>query len=340
MGILGNLNMFHELEKHMIAIQQLSSGTVITRRSRIKIFFTWLNGRTITPHLAEEFFFWLRTEKKLSNTSLNTYYIALHSLQKFLVSRGQEPFMMNLSRYVEEEPDIIPLSTDEIRLIRNECLKTTTNPLKQSMQDITILHTDIGCRWEDAQIFQCKSVDLVGSEVIYREKKTGRVRNLPITEPLLGILKRRTAGKKPDDLVFENTVGNTLYYSDYHKFLQGIAGLYGIVKRVSPHNIRRSFGQNSYNKTRDILLTQKLFNHKRIETTLRYVKSSKEHLKEAQETHPHLDLPAYAVIEHVEKLLETMKLDDNKKFDKLKIRLAKTKFLADLYDSIDRKSVV
>lgn len=323
------------LESHLSTIQKLGRGTITTRRSRIRIFLNWLEDQELSPQTTQAFFLYLKEEKKLSNTSLNTYLVALVSLKKYLKFIGyKQNFLRGFTRYVEEEPNIIPLSNEEVRILRSACLQPAKNPYQQTQQDMVIFITDTGARYEDVQIFKCSSVDIPGQQITYRQLKTGSMRILPIAEPLLSILKRRITGKHSGSLVFPNKVGHVMHYPDYHKYLKNKAKEEGISKRTSPHILRHSYGQNSYDQTGDIYLTKDLIGHKNIKSTMRYAKNSTERLKTAQYSHPHLDLAPEIIIEQLQKDLERRKLQRNKKFNNLKVIKAINNFISELYESI------
>lgn len=315
------------LLSHLSTIQKLSQGTIVTRLSRIRIFLTWLDGQDPIPELTQEFFFYLKTEKKLTNTSLNTYLTSLKSLERFL----ERKILGELSLFPEEETNISPLTPVEARLLRKWVFGhySTYNALVG-------LLIDTGCRWQDVQRLQKKNIDITGQEISFIQKNRQR-KLLHIEQPLLSILDTMIKKKQDEDLVFQNTKGGIVHYPDFHKYLKRLAKELGITKRVSPHVLRHSYAQNFYNKTRDILLTQDLIGHKRIETTMRYVRNSHERVKEAQQIHPHLEdtITPELLIEQVQKELESRKLETHKKFNALKIKKAINRFIEDLYGSIE-----
>lgn len=294
-----------DLEHYLSSRHGLSTGTIVTRMSRIRIFYHWLDGQ-ITSQIIEEFF-WHLKERGLSGTSRNTYLHALRSLEKYLIDRGlSEPFMKGFDTFTEEDPDITPLTNEEIQLIKRNCLKAN-NYLNQTRLDMIIFLIDTGSRWEDAQALKVKNVDIEGNEVSYNQLKTGIKRIIHIQDPLLSILKKRLYS----ELVFSNNVGGVMHYSDFHKFLKTFCKKLGITKRVSPHILRHSYAQNSYDQTGDIYLTQNLLGQKSISSTLRYVRNSRKRLKTAQQVHPHVTINAQfderfkQVREGVRRLLET-----------------------------------
>lgn len=314
------------LLSHLSTIQKLSQGTIVTRLSRIRIFIQWVDEQPLTAETVQEFFYYLKTEKKLTNTSLNTYRTALLSLERFL----KIPLLGEISLFPEEETNISPLTSVEARLIRSWVFGHL------SVYNVLVgLLIDTGIRWQDAQRLQKKNIDISGQEISFIQKNRQR-KLLHIDDPLLSILDTMIREKQDEDLVFQNSRGGKMHQPDFHKYLKGLTKGLGITKRVSPHVLRHSYAQNFYNKTRDILLTQDLIGHKRIETTMRYVRNSHERVREAQQIHPHLEdtITPELLIEQLQRELEGRRLERHKKFNAHKIKRATNKFIEDLYGSI------
>lgn len=267
----------------------LELGTIVTRKSRIFIFLRWLEEcrKPLIPESIEEFFIYLQDIKNLSNTSLNTYYNALRSLENYLIDRGRtNGFMEGFGTYSEEDPNITPLTSTEIQVIKRNCAKAR-NTLEETRFTMTLVFIDSGMRWEDVQGLYVSSINLPGRELIFNQLKTGKRHVVYLDDQLLTLLTKQIEGKSSSDLVFTNNNGGIMHQPDFHKWLKGFCKGLGITKRVSPHIFRHSYGQNGYDKTKDIYLIKDLLGQKNIKSTLRYVKNSTETIKQAQRTHPH-----------------------------------------------------
>lgn len=327
-----------DLIQYLRTKARLRHGTIVTRKSRIFIFLTWLEEKPLTPESIEQFFLYLQDVKKLSNTSLNTYYHALRSLEIYLIDRRRisSHFMEGLGLYEEEEPNIIPLTAEEVRLLKNGWIEKRSWEVAQVNKDLTIFFIDSGARWEDGRILKVRNVDLAAKEVTYIQLKTGKQKFVTIEEPLLSILARRVKNKHPEDLVFPNSFNGAIHYPDYYKYLKELAVSVGITKRISPHVLRHSYAQNHYDKSGDILLTKELLGQKNIRSTMRYAKNSKVRIKKAQQTHPHLaeNIHPHTQIELIQKDLEQYKLETDVKFDYLKVSRAMSNFIMELREAI------
>jgi len=316
---------------------RLSHSTIVTRRSRINIFLRWFQGEEITPLVIEQFFYHLK-QLRLSNTSQNCHLTALKSFEKYLIDRrGVKPFLDGFKPLPEEDPDIQPLTIDEIKLIKSACQKKGQTYLEQTQFDMVLFAIDTGSRYRDIQDFTIKGINLPAKEITYRQHKTGKKIIIYIADDyLLSVLERRIKGKSPDDLVFPNTQGKIMYQPDFSEWLTNFAKSLGIVTRVSPHILRHSYGQNAYDRTGDIYLTQGLLGQKSILSTLRYVKNSRVKLKKAQKNHPHvtMDIPPQEMIEMIGKDFDGYMLSEDKRFDPLKILKLKHVLMEGLYEAL------
>lgn len=244
--------------------------------------------------------------------------------------------MKGFELFKEEEPDITPLTPDEIKLIKSACQKKA-RPLEQTRLDMTIFLIDTGSRLEDVQNFKVKSVDLTGQIISYIQLKTGKKRTIHLEHTLLTILTRRIKNKNPDDFVFTNRVGGIMHQPDYHQWLKNFCKNLGMIKRVSPHVFRHSYAQNSYDKTGDIYLTKDLIGHRNIRSTMRYAHNSLERLKKAQQSHPHVasEVKPEVTIKNIKHDLDSYLLEEDKRFNTKLIRQTFNLFIEGLYNAIN-----
>lgn len=328
-----------DIETYMQTRLRLSRGTIVMRKSRIRIFLQWLQA-PLTIYSIEQFFYYLQTEKGLKGSSLNTYLHALMTLESYLVDRKiAKPFMESFQPFKEEDPDIIPLIPQEVQLLKEGWIDLRNRTLAQTYKDFTICLFDTGWRFEDAQHLQCKSVDIIGQQIFHIQLKTGKRKITQLEEPLLSILASRIKQKTPNELVFTNSAGSMIHYPDYYKYLKLLAHSVGITKRVSPHIPRHSYGQNSYDQTGDILLTKELLGHKNIGSTMRYVSTSSYRLKNAQQTHPHVIRYAKPEVTLTVIQNELEKLEKDERFNSLKVKTAINKFIIELTGAIDKNLI-
>lgn len=328
-----------DLIEHMTATQRLATGTIRTRVSRIRTFLRWLkeNPAELNERTIELFFYHLKTETKMTGSSLNTYIPALISYEKYLHDRqGQEQFISGFHRFRQEDPNIVPLTVEEAKQLKDFCFKSPGNSAHRTHMELILFLIDTGARWEDGQGLICENVDLVSKQISYRQLKTGKIRIVHIEEPLLSILVKRTEDRQPNDLVFANSFDNNLAYHDFFYALKNTARALDIKKRVSPHVLRHSYAQNLYDQTGDIYLVKDVIGHKSINSTMRYLRNSGKRVKEAQMLHPHLEnnIPPDTRIRLIRDNLESIGLENDDRFDREAINRAINNFVNDLNRAI------
>ena len=178
--------------------------------------------------------------------------------------------------------DSKPLKTKaEIELVRT-LIKTKT---KDPLRNLTIFNIGINNGIRTNDILNLKVADVLGKdEAEIRESKTGKSRNIRlnvanIKDDLAELCKH----KQPDDYVFTS-------YKDPKQPIQTVT-VYRLFKRLSSehpslhgltaHSMRRTFGYQYYQKTKDVVALMKLFNHSSQSVTLRYIGIQQEQLDES-----------------------------------------------------------
>lgn len=319
----------------LLTKQRLSQGTIVTRKSRFRIFNTWLlkTNQELTNQTIESFFYYLQTEKKLKNTSLNTYLITLLSLRNYVIDRGiGTDFMNGFKRFTEEDPFKEPLVKEEIDALLKVEL---SGKMEKVYKDLTLFFAHTATRWEDARDIRCKNIDLLTHKISYIQKKTGSLRIVYINEPLVSVLKKRIT-KNPNDLIFPNMNGNQIHYPDFHYNIKKRAEKAGITKCVSPHIFRHSYGQALYDDTGDIYLVKDSLGHKNIRSTEHYAKNSQARIKNAELKHVFIrkSLDPKQLIQELEEKVNSFKLQEDERFDYIKVKKIINSFITDLYQAI------
>lgn len=103
------------------------------------------------------------------------------------------------------------------------------------------------------------------------EKKTGKQKTFYINDKLKRVLKEYTKGKKLDEPLFVGKQGKRLNRSQVYRFIVKVCKENDIKAHVSTHTLRRSFGYHHYQKFKDPVVLQKIFNHSSQRITLMYI---------------------------------------------------------------------
>ena len=103
------------------------------------------------------------------------------------------------------------------------------------------------------------------------EKKTGKFKKFPINAKLKPMLKDFTKGKKMTEPLFTTKFKNRLERVAAYKIINAACKEAGLEDRVGTHTLRKTFGYHHYQKFKDVVMLQKIFNHYSPEITLRYI---------------------------------------------------------------------
>lgn len=103
------------------------------------------------------------------------------------------------------------------------------------------------------------------------EKKTQKLKSFYINDKLKRILKDFTKGKNLEEPLFLGKQGKRLDRSQVYRFIVRACKENGITAHVSTHTMRKSFGYHHYQKFKDPIVLQKIFNHSSQRITLMYI---------------------------------------------------------------------
>lgn len=127
------------------------------------------------------------------------------------------------------------------------------------------------------------------TSIVINEKKTGKNVELFIPKKLRDIYRERLAGMDDGDWLLQSPtkdritgrnkpVARETAWRDM-KAIQSIARLDNV--NIGTHTMRKTFGYHYYQKTRNIAMLMKLFNHSKEEITQRYIGLSTDETRKA-----------------------------------------------------------
>ena len=178
--------------------------------------------------------------------------------------------------------DSKPLKTKaEIELVR-QLIKTKT---KDPLRNLVIFNTGINNGIRTSDILNLKVADVLGKdETEIRESKTGKSRKLRLNVAnIKDDLKELCKNKNADDYVFTSyknpkaPIQTVTVYRLFKRLASEHPSLHGL----TAHSMRRTFGYQYYQKTKDVVALMKLFNHSSQAVTLRYIGIEQEQLDES-----------------------------------------------------------
>ena len=122
--------------------------------------------------------------------------------------------------------------------------------------------------------------DIVGlnvSDVVDRthitiiEKKTQKRKSFYINDKLKKVLKSFTKNRNLNEPLFLGKQGKRLDRKQVYRFLINTCNKVGVKSKVSTHTMRSTFGYHHYQKYKDVVILQKIFNHSCARITYMYI---------------------------------------------------------------------
>ncbi len=103
------------------------------------------------------------------------------------------------------------------------------------------------------------------------EKKTGKYKKFPLNAKLKPILKEFTKNRKENEPLFTTKYNNRLERFAAYNIIKDACRQAGLEEHVGTHTMRKTFGYHYYQKYKDVVMLQKIFNHSNPQITLRYI---------------------------------------------------------------------
>lgn len=143
---------------------------------------------------------------------------------------------------------------------------------KRNQRDYTIwvLGMNSGLRVSD---IVCLNVfDVVNqTHISIIEKKTGKQKTFYINDKLKKTLNEWTQNRNLDEPLFLGKQGKRLDRSQVYRFIKKACKENKVNIHAGTHTLRRSFGYHHYQKFKDSVVLQKIFNHSHQRITLMYI---------------------------------------------------------------------
>lgn len=247
----------------------------------------------ITPDLVKDFRRELGSQKEIGRKTLNYYLIALRSFLKFLGKEGIKslsPEQIELGDF--PEPQITFLEQEEL----NRLFEAVPGKDKVEIRNRAILEVLFSTGLRVAELVSLKQEDLnLKRGEISALGKGGKRRVVFLSDQAKGwldkYLKIRTVigrgsrqGKNPPIFVSESEIagqaGRSLSTRQVERIVKAAARAAGLVKKVTPHTMRHSFGTDMLAGGADIRSVQTMLGHASITTTQIYTHITNPRLRE------------------------------------------------------------
>ena len=116
--------------------------------------------------------------------------------------------------------------------------------------------------------------------IILREKKTGKVKDFPLSETCKNAIKEYLETTKfSDGWLFRSKKGDRpISRIQAYRIINNAARFIGMQEAIGTHTLRKTFGYWAYKSGVDVTKIQKLLNHSAPSVTLSYIGITKEEL--------------------------------------------------------------
>lgn len=254
----------------------------------------------VTPNDILDYITYMRNESEtfLSESTLARRCAALNNLFTYLEQYGiieTNPMVKVKRPKIKKDKRIIRLEDEEVERYFDSILNGTgftehqrkylENTKQRDYTIATLLLTSgirvsemVGLNIEDVSFTNCR---------IQITRKGGKKQYIPLSDDTLDVLKEYLAERKkvspalPEDetALFLSTQNTRMTTAAVQNLIKKYAKAAGIDKPITPHKLRKTYGTNLYNKTRDIYLVANALGHDSVVTTTKhYVASDEEDL--------------------------------------------------------------
>lgn len=207
--------------------------------------------------------------KGKSSYTLNQYHAAYKLYKnKVLGEKWTAPFPY--SKHHQRLPVV---------LSRAEILKLITVPKNHKHRLLLSLAYGTGLRVSEIVNTRVKDLDLSDLSLIIRSGKGGKDRLTILPDKIVNDLRDMTAGKKPDDYIFESERGGKLTTRTAQAVFSKALKLAGIKKKATFHSLRHSFATHLLENGVDVRYIKQLLGHASLSTTQLYTKVTNPQLK-------------------------------------------------------------
>lgn len=153
---------------------------------------------------------------------------------------------------------------------------------KQSLRNLLLFTIGTNCGLRISDILSLNIGDVKNKNYIQiTETKTGKPKKLPINSKLKPLFSQFTKNKNSEEPLFVSIFGHRLERTMAYLIITRACHKAGIEGKIGTHSMRKTFGYHHYQKFKDIVLLQKIFNHSSPEITMRYIGIEQDKIDES-----------------------------------------------------------
>lgn len=168
--------------------------------------------------------------------------------------------------------------------IRNiEDLKKIERILKrQGLRNLLLFTVGTNCGLRISDILNLNVADVRHRDYIdIIERKTNKAKRFPINSKLKPMFAKITYNRRGDEPLFTSIFNNRMERTQCYRIINKACKKAGIQYKIGTHTLRKTFGYHHYQKYKDVVMLQKIFNHSAPQITLRYIGIEQDKIDES-----------------------------------------------------------
>lgn len=144
-----------------------------------------------------------------------------------------------------------------------------------------LLGINTGLRISD--ILRLRVRDVEGWNIVIREKKTKKIKDVKMPSELKRAIRNYTEGKPKNEYLIKSRNGKNkpITRAMAYVILNQAAQEFGL-ERIGTHSLRKTYGYHHYQQFRDVAVLQQMLNHTEQKETLRYIGIEQDTLNDYQ----------------------------------------------------------
>lgn len=211
---------------------------------------------------------WLKENTRSGNNTINRHINYIIQIQKFYqiyTSINDLPKLKNDTKPFKR------FYHDELKLIINYVQKMNSSINSIVYRTYVMLALDSGVRQSEALNIKIQNIDFENKRIYLETTKTGKVRYAPFSDFSIKEIKELIETDKDRTYLFYNRLKNRrLSKNDVMLFFKRLETKLKI-DRIHTHRFRKTFGSMLAENGMAIEHIQKIYDHTRITTTIKYV---------------------------------------------------------------------
>ena len=154
---------------------------------------------------------------------------------------------------------------------------------KQNERNYILFLLSINTGFRISDILRLRVRDVEGWNIVIREKKTRKIKDVKMPSELKRAIRNYTEGKPKNEYLMKSRNGKNkpITRAMAYVILNQAAQEFGL-ERIGTHSLRKTYGYHHYQQFRDVAVLQQMLNHTEQKETLRYIGIEQDTLNDYQ----------------------------------------------------------